>query len=164
VERVLAEAGCLGHPENSIHMAALASHAHAYTAESIKRVVELGVRTIEHGNLVDDEAAASMVTHGAYAVPTLVTYDATSRVGRELGITAETLAKNESVRKGRLRSLEILKRHGVKTGLGTDLLGEMHKYQSDELSIRAEVLGPFEVICQATAVGAEIVGLGENSA
>jgi imidazolonepropionase-like amidohydrolase len=131
--------------------------AHAYTAEAIKRVVELGIRTIEHGNLVDDDAAASMASHGAYAVPTLVTYDAMSRLGKDMGASAQILAKNDSVRTQGLRSLEILKSHGVKIGLGTDLLGGMHPYQSDELSIRAEVLGAFEVICQATAVGAEIV-------
>jgi imidazolonepropionase-like amidohydrolase len=38
------------------------------------------------------------------------------------------------------------------------LLGDMHEYQSDELTIRSAILGAFETICQATAVGAEIVG------
>ncbi|MNR47355.1 hypothetical protein D3C85_1664470 [compost metagenome] len=41
--------------------------------------------------------------------------------------------------------------------LGTDLLGDMHQYQSDELWIRADILGAFETICQATAVGAEVL-------
>ncbi|CAN7719088.1 amidohydrolase family protein [Variovorax sp. LjRoot175] len=132
--------------------------AHAYTGKAIKRVVELGIRTIEHGNLVDDEAAASMAKHGAFAVPTLVTYDAMSRVGAQMGLSADVLAKNESVRLQGLKALEIFKRHGVKMGLGSDLLGDMQQFQSDELSIRAEILGTFEVICQATAVGAEIVG------
>jgi imidazolonepropionase-like amidohydrolase len=58
-----------------------------------------------------------------------------------------------------LRALEILRRHGVKVGLGTDLLGDMHQFQSDELSIRAHIVGAFETICQATAIGAEIVGM-----
>jgi imidazolonepropionase-like amidohydrolase len=117
------------------------------------------VRTIEHGNLIDDAAAAVMARHHAYAVPTLVTYDAMSKVGAQLGIAASALEKNDAVRLQGLRALEILQRHGVKMGLGTDLLGDMHSYQSDELAIRAGILGNFETICQATAIGAEIVGM-----
>ena len=133
--------------------------AHAYTGKAISRVVKLGVRTIEHGNLIDAEAAAVVAEHGAFVVPTLVTYDAMGKVGASMGISETSLAKNENVRIQGLKALELLKRHGVKMGLGTDLLGDMQQYQSDELSIRAGILGAFETICQATAVGAEIVGM-----
>lgn len=133
--------------------------AHAYTGKAIKRVVELGIRTIEHGNLIDDDAAEAMAKYGAFAVPTLVTYDAMSKVGAEMGLSASVLAKNDVVRIQGLQALKILKRHGVKMGLGTDLLGDMQQFQSNELVIRAEILGAFEVICQATVVGAEIVGM-----
>lgn len=133
--------------------------AHAYTGKAISRVVKLGVRTIEHGNLVDDEAAQVMAEHGAFAVPTLVTYDAMSKVGAKAGVSESALAKNENVRLQGLKALELLKRHGVKMALGTDLLGDMHEFQSDELTIRADVLGAFETICQATAIGAEVVGM-----
>jgi imidazolonepropionase-like amidohydrolase len=132
--------------------------AHAYTGQAIARAVELGVRTIEHGNLVDDAAAAVMAAHGAFAVPTLVTYDALHKVGARYGVSAESVAKIDDVRLQGLQALEIFKRHGVRMGLGSDLLGEMHEFQSDELRIRAQVLDNFEVICQATEVGAEIVG------
>jgi imidazolonepropionase-like amidohydrolase len=133
--------------------------AHAYTPKAIARVVRLGVRTIEHGNLIDEEAADVMAEHGAFAVPTLVTYDAMGKVGAQMGIPASALAKNETVRVQGLHALELLQRRGVKIGLGTDLLGDMHQYQSDELAIRAQIVGAFATICQATAVGAEIVGM-----
>ncbi|SAK89440.1 amidohydrolase [Caballeronia calidae] len=133
--------------------------AHAYTAKAIARVVKLGVRTIEHGNLIDDETAGVMAEHGAYAVPTLVTYDAMSKVGAQMGLAQDTLDKNESVRKRGLEALAMLHKRGVKMGLGTDLLGDMHQYQNDELSIRADIVGPFEAIRQATAYGAEIVNM-----
>ncbi|MGI4861227.1 MAG: amidohydrolase family protein [Janthinobacterium lividum] len=133
--------------------------AHAYTPQAIARVVALGVRTIEHGNLIDADTAALMAKHGAYAVPTLVTYDAMNRVGAASGVSASALRKNEDVRVQGLRALKILQEHGVKVGLGTDLLGDMQQYQSDELSIRAGIVGAFETICQATAIGAEIVGM-----
>jgi imidazolonepropionase-like amidohydrolase len=100
-----------------------------------------------------------MVEHGAYAVPTLVTYDAMGKVGAQMGLAADTLAKNESVRVRGLEALAMLHDRGVKMGLGTDLLGDMHEYQSDELSIRANIVGAFEAIRQATAIGAEIVNM-----
>ncbi|WP_233238573.1 amidohydrolase family protein [Bordetella sp. LUAb4] len=131
--------------------------AHAYTAAAISRVARLGVKTIEHGNLIDDEAAAVMARHGTYAVPTLVTYDAMSKVGKQQGLSDDTLAKNENVRLQGIEALKILQRHGVKMGIGSDLLGDMQQYQTEELEIRAKVLGNFEVICQATAIGAEIL-------
>ena len=51
---------------------------HAYTAEAIKRSVRAGARTIEHGNMIDEEAAAMMARAGAFLVPTLVTYGPTN--------------------------------------------------------------------------------------
>ena len=59
--------------------------AHAYTAEAISRAVRCGVRTIEHGNLVDAEAARAMMARaGRYVVPTLITYEALANEGADL--------------------------------------------------------------------------------
>jgi imidazolonepropionase-like amidohydrolase len=131
--------------------------AHAYTPAAISRAVRCGVRTIEHGNLIDAESARLMAAKGAYAVPTLVTYDALAQHGEALGFPAESVEKIESVRKAGLESLEIFRKAGVKMGFGTDLLGELHVHQSAEFSIRAKVLSPHEVICAATSVAAEIL-------
>ena len=46
---------------------------------------------------------------------------------------------------------------GVRLGLGTDLLGDMHVHQLDELRIRGEIESPFDVLHSATAVNAEII-------
>ena len=48
--------------------------AHAYTAESIRRAVALGVRSIEHGNLIDLETAKFVAASGSYVDPTLSAY------------------------------------------------------------------------------------------
>jgi len=131
--------------------------AHAYTAEAIGRAVELGVRTIEHGNLVDAPTAALMAKKGAYVVPTLVTYDALANEGAPLGLPPESVAKIENVRGAGLRSLEIFRQAGVKMAFGTDLLGEMHRHQSTEFTIRARVLPAHEIIASATTVAAELL-------
>lgn len=133
--------------------------AHAYTADAIERAVRLGVRTIEHGNLVDQRVAALMAEKGAYVVPTLVTYEALANEGARYGLPPDSVEKIASVRNAGLESLEIFKRAGVKMGFGTDLLGPSHRLQSDEFRIRTEVLSPFEIIQSATLIGAEVLNM-----
>lgn len=136
--------------------------AHAYTPAAIERAVRCGVRTIEHGNLIDAPTAALMAELGAYVVPTLVTYDALANEGAALGLPPASVAKVEDVRGAGLRSLEIYRSAGVKMGFGSDLLGESHRLQSDEFRLRAQVLSPAEVIASATVVGAEVLGMSDR--
>ncbi len=131
--------------------------AHAYTPEAIMRAVRCGVRTIEHGNLVNAEAAKVMAEHGAYAVPTLVTYDALANEGGDLGLPPASVEKVSSVREDGMKSLSIFKNAGVKMGFGSDLLGESQRLQSDEFRLRTQVLSNQEVIASATVIGAEVL-------
>jgi imidazolonepropionase-like amidohydrolase len=131
--------------------------AHAYTPEAIRRAVDAGVRTIEHGNLIDRATAEHMRAKGAYLVPTLVTYFAIDELGRKLGFPAVSQAKVKDVLDQGLASLEIARAAGVPIGFGTDLLGETHDQQSREFEIRARVLSPAEVIRSATVVNAAIL-------
>ncbi|MDJ0942827.1 MAG: amidohydrolase family protein [Kiloniellales bacterium] len=131
--------------------------AHAYTAEAIQRCVEYGVRSIEHANLIDAETAEFCAGQGAFVVPTLVTYEMSHLYGRELGLPEVSLRKLEEVRGAGLRAVELLKAAGVQIGLGTDLLGALHKYQNREFSIRAEVLTPHEILVQATSNNARLL-------
>jgi len=133
--------------------------AHSYTAEAIERAVRNGVRTIEHGNLIDEPIARLMAEKGAYVVPTLVTYEALANEGASYGLPADSVAKIETVRAAGLASLELYKRAGVKMGFGSDLLGPSQRLQSDEFRIRAEVLPNFDVLQSATLIGAEILNM-----
>ncbi|CAG9202457.1 Amidohydrolase [Paraburkholderia sabiae] len=136
--------------------------AHAYTAEAIARVVRWGVRTIEHGNLVDASTAKLMAEMGAYVVPTLVTYEALASEGAQYGLGEESVAKIEDVREAGLRSLEIYRDAGVKMGFGSDLLGPSQRLQSDEFRIRAEILGNAATLACATTTAAEVLGLPDK--
>lgn len=132
--------------------------AHAYTPEAIRRAVEAGVRTIEHGNLIDEPTAHLMAERGAYLVPTLVTYFKIDELGRQLRMPAVSLRKVTDVLDAGLGSLERCRDAGVPMGFGTDLLGETHDAQSEEFTIRTRVLPPADVIRSATTVNAEILG------
>lgn len=136
--------------------------AHAYTPRAIERAIRSGVRTIEHGNLIDAPTAELMASLGAYVVPTLVTYDALANEGPALGLPPASIAKVEDVRGAGLRSLEIYQAAGVKMGFGSDLLGEAQRLQSDEFRLRTQVLSPTKVIASATVIGAEVLGMTDR--
>ena len=131
--------------------------AHAYAAEAIRRAVTAGVRTIEHGNLIDEPTARLMAEKKAYLVPTLVAYDALKRRGPEYGLSEYSLQKNEIVLTAGLRSIEIARAAGVAIGFGSDLIGQLSNDHCREFLIRSEVMKPIEIIRSATLVNAEIV-------
>jgi imidazolonepropionase-like amidohydrolase len=131
--------------------------AHAYSAKAIERAVTGGVRTIEHGNLIDAPTAKLMAEKGAYIVPTLVAYDSLKKRGPRFGLSEYSLAKNEMVLDAGVRSLEICREAGVKIGFGSDLLGQLQTDHCNEFAIRSEVLSPLEILRSATLVNAEII-------
>ena len=131
--------------------------AHAYSAKAIERAVRAGVRTIEHGNLIDTPTAQLMAQRGAFLVPTLVAYDSLKKRGPGYGLTEYSLAKNELVLNAGLRSLEIARAAGVKIGFGSDLLGQLQTDHMNEFSLRLGAMRPIEIIRSATLVNAEII-------
>ncbi|MEM8686666.1 MAG: amidohydrolase family protein [Pseudomonadota bacterium] len=130
--------------------------AHAYTAQAVRRAVECGVRSIEHGNLIDAETAAFMAQRDAFHVPTNITYFALNKHGREFGLPNVSIQKLGEIVDAGLRAVELTRDAGVKIGHGTDLLGPCHKYQCDEFSLKAEVLGNFGAIKSATITNAQL--------
>jgi imidazolonepropionase-like amidohydrolase len=131
--------------------------AHLYTDEAIRRAVELGVESVEHGNLISAETARLVKERGAYVVPTNVTFDALAKEGASLGLPPESVAKIEDVRSQGLAALQILHDAGVMMAYGSDLLGQMHQHQSNEFVLRGEVLPAIEVVRSATVNAAKVV-------
>ncbi|MBO9376298.1 amidohydrolase family protein [Sphingomonas histidinilytica] len=133
--------------------------AHAYTAETIVRAVRLGVRTIEHGNLIDAAAAQAVAEAGAFVVPTLATYEAFRRSGVEAGAPDHLLTKLVEVADKGIEAIRLCRAAGAKLGFGTDLLGPLHRHQRDEFRLRAQAETPFEILQSATSVNASILGM-----
>lgn len=133
--------------------------AHAYNPDSIIMAVESGVRSIEHGNLIDAAAAKVVARHDATLVPTLVTYFAMSEVGRQLGLPQRNIEKNSAILDAGLRSVETARATGVRLGFGTDLIGETQSYQNREMQIRAEVQPAREVLDSLWNVNARLLGM-----
>lgn len=131
--------------------------AHLYTDQAIRRAVECGVHSLEHCNLIGSETAKFAAEKGAFAVPTLVTYDKLSSEGAAMGLPAASIAKVDDVRLAGMESLTIMREAGLQMAYGSDLLGGMHVYQSEEFVIRGRVLPAVEVIASATHIAARLL-------
>jgi imidazolonepropionase-like amidohydrolase len=104
--------------EASLSGADVAAHAHG--AEGIKRAVRGGVRSIEHGSLMDDVAIQMMADAGTFLVADVYGGDYIAEVGRQQGWRADVLRKNDETtlvqRQGFTKCLEA----GVRIAFGTD--------------------------------------------
>lgn len=131
--------------------------AHAYPPDAIVHAVTNGVRTIEHGNLLDANAAGIMAECGAYLVPTLVAYDAMNRRGDEVNLVPISRAKNQEVLASGMEAIRIARTAGVTIGFGSDLMGRLENDQLIGVRLQMEVEGTLEVLKSLTSVNAEIL-------
>ena len=131
--------------------------AHAYTSEAITRAIKCGVRTIEHGNLMDRKTAKYMNDKNAYLVPNLITYEAMDLEGEKYGLPKISLEKNKFVKDEGKIAIDYAYSEGVKIGYGTDLLGELQVYQSREFLMRQNIMPKKDILKSATLINAEIV-------
>jgi imidazolonepropionase-like amidohydrolase len=135
--------------------------AHAYSPRAVTRAVQAGVRSIEHGNLIDEATAREMKRCGAFLVPTLATYAALAAEGQRLGWSPDMLDKLAHVHAAGLRSLQLALAEGVPVVFGTDLLGHMHARQNDEFLLRLPAYagpdGPARVLQSATIDAARLL-------
>lgn len=132
--------------------------AHAYSPEAIAHSVNNGVRTVEHGNLLDEEAAELMRAHEAFLVPTLAAYDAMDRRGAELGLAPVSAEKNREVLTAGQQAVEIARAAGVRIGFGTDLMGPLEDDQLVGFRLQVEADGLTNTLRSATSVNADILG------
>jgi len=131
--------------------------AHLYTDAAIARAVRCGVLSLEHCNLITEATARQAAAAGAIACPTLVTYQALKEEGASLGLGPESVAKIDDVRLAGLQSLDRMRQAGLMMAFGTDLLGPMHRRQSEEFLIRREVLPAAEILRSATSHAAKLL-------
>lgn len=131
--------------------------AHLYTDEAIRRAVECGVHSLEHCNLITAATARFAREKGAIACPTLVTYEYLKIEGESLGLPKVSVDKVDNVKTRGMESLSIMAGEGLTMAFGTDLLGEMHRHQSEEFVIRGRVLPAIEVLRSASIHAATLL-------
>jgi imidazolonepropionase-like amidohydrolase len=132
---------------------------HAYTSRAINRGLECGVRSIEHGNLMDSSSIPLFRQHDAFYVPTIVTYQTLAAKSRAGLLPAGIAGKLREVIDGALGALELAHAAGIPIVYGTDLFADMHHQQLQEFVIRAEVQPPADLIRSATTTAARLLRL-----
>ncbi len=93
--------------DDPAHVNELRAFWKAQVRKRICRAVESGVHSLEHCNLIQPETASYAAARGAYAVPTLVTYDKLASEGASLGFPAATVAKVDTIRIAGMESLSM---------------------------------------------------------
>lgn len=135
--------------------------AHAHATEGIKQAIRAGVRSIEHGTFIDDEAIRLMLERGTFLVPTLYIGDYYIEKGSETGAQDKMIELSLKYREDYFRRARAAVEAGVKIAVGSDFGG--HGYPPEinvrELGSLVEAgMTPMQAIEAATRVGAELLG------
>jgi len=132
--------------------------AHAHATDGIKQAVKAGVRSIEHGSFMDEEAIDLMIAHGTWLIPTLTIdlYFQEKIADSKALVKAIELAK--STREGVYKYLRIAIKKGVQIGVGTDYVGWPADYSAREFAELVKLgMTPMQAIMAGTSVNAALL-------
>lgn len=133
--------------------------AHAHGTEGIKVAIRAGVRSIEHGSLIDDEGIELMVRHGTYLVADIYDGDWIAEEGLRAGWPAETMAKNDETTQAQRDGFAKAVRSGVRIAFGTDSGVYPHGLNAIQFAYQVRYgQSPAEAVRSATATAAELMG------
>jgi imidazolonepropionase-like amidohydrolase len=138
--------------------------AHAQATEGIKAAVRAGIRSIEHGIYLDDEAIAMMLDAGTWLVPTLsAPASVIEAVKNGVRLPDGVVAKAEAVVEAHNASFAAAVAAGVKVAMGTDSGVGPHGGNLGELALMAAGgLAPRDVLVATTRSAAELLGMEEE--
>jgi imidazolonepropionase-like amidohydrolase len=131
--------------------------AHAHTASAAIRCARNGVRSIEHGTLMNRESGDVVANAGAFVVPTMAVIECLRDA--PLGLPPGAREKLAEVGDHAATALAHCRAAGVRVGFGTDLFGALRDQQCHEFQIRGTLESAIEVLRSATSVNAELIGL-----
>jgi imidazolonepropionase-like amidohydrolase len=129
--------------------------AHAHNVEAIRRGLDAGVHSFEHGTFLDAETAALMAAAGAVLVPTLTI----ARLWKNdaSAVPAESRHRVASLETGMSNAVRLAKEHGITMGSGSDLIGPEQTDRGMEIGLKADLIGAMDALVSATATNARIL-------
>jgi imidazolonepropionase-like amidohydrolase len=137
--------------------------AHAHGTAGIKAAARAGVRSIEHGSLLDDEGIELLLRHGTYLVADVYDGDWIAEVGRREGWPAETLRKNDETTEAQRDGLRRAAAAGVRLAYGTDSGVYPHGWVARQFAYLVRLgLRPLTAIRMATTWAAELMGWSDR--
>ncbi len=134
--------------------------AHAHGAEGIKAAIRAGVRTIDHGSMMDEEGLRMLLESDyAYYVPTLYVGVIVPRDGAALGIPESEVQRSTEMMRYRNATFRRAIEAGLTVGFGTDAGVFAHGDNAKEFAVRVENgQSEMDAIVSATSVSARIMG------
>ena len=134
---------------------------HAYNDESVRRSIEAGVKTIDHGVLMSEDIVKTIAKKEVWVVPTIAVVTTNSYEGILEFLGPVVAEKFKALNSATLNMMEYLKKHRAKVGFGTDFFGPMANQikQSQEFEARLVAWDSREILMQATSNNAEILKL-----
>lgn len=139
--------------------------AHAQATDGIKAAIRNGIRSIEHGIYLDDEAIGQMLERGTYLVPTLMAPRGVLEAA-EAGVPVppEAVEKTKMVMEAHVASVSKAIGAGVKVAMGTDSGVTPHGRNLAELPLMVECgMSPAEALVATTRTAAELLGLAGDT-
>lgn len=135
--------------------------AHAQATEGIKSAVRAGIRSIEHGIYLDDEAIGMMLEHGTYLVPTLVApMGVLEAADRGVNVPQYAIDKTKMVMESHRDSVSRAAAAGVKIAMGTDSGVLPHGQNLRELDQMVQCgMSPTDALIASTRTAAELLGV-----
>ncbi len=139
--------------------------AHAQATEGIKNAVRAGIRSIEHGIYLDDEAISMMLEAGTWLVPTLVAPLGVIEAAKNgAQLPDGVVAKAQEVAEVHHASLARAAAAGVKIAMGTDSGVTPHGRNLEELPLMAAAgMSPADVLVASTSSAAELLGIADQT-
>jgi imidazolonepropionase-like amidohydrolase len=135
---------------------------HAHSREGILRALEAGVRSFEHGSMVDDEVVAALLRHRATVVPTLAVDEVLGSDPATWGVPEHLVADLAALREAQKRSVVSLHDAGVPLGSGADLIGTEQRIRARQIYLMAELIGLPAAIESATRHNATLLAIADQ--
>jgi imidazolonepropionase-like amidohydrolase len=133
--------------------------AHAHGAEGIKRAIQAGVTSIEHGSLIDDEGIRMLKEHGTYLVADIYNDDWISTEFEKMGYPEKIIEKERKVGRQQRENFQKAARAGVKLAFGTDAGVYPHGLNARQFAHMVRWgLSPMQAIQAATVNAADLIG------
>jgi imidazolonepropionase-like amidohydrolase len=138
--------------------------AHAQAADGIKNAVRAGIRSIEHGIYLDDEAIDLMLERGTWLVPTLVAPQGVlDAVAAGIPLPPEIVEKAELVLEIHRRAFSRAVEAGVRIAMGTDSGVTPHGQNLRELALMVDGgMTPSAALTATTRSAAELLGVDDR--
>jgi imidazolonepropionase-like amidohydrolase len=137
--------------------------SHAHGPEGIKRAIRAGVRSVDHGTFLDQEAAEMMVETGTWLVPTLTAGDTTEDLAKDEKLAPEIREKFKGLGRPEFDAMRLAAEAGVKVAMGTDCPVAPHGWNLNELLHMANNgFTPQRALHAATMSAAEMMGMDER--